>query len=494
MSSTGSLFLLIKTMSKNEKIQFKRFYSSKKSETKNYIRLFNFIDKMETEDDQFIKKKFAGEKFINQLSVAKNYLFHQILDSLNYSHQEDLSDVGISGSIAKAEILIRKALYKEAEKLLREVLGKCCDLEKYHYVPLVMHKLRRILLFDQRLDLGEELDQLKEKDAEVSERIENASSLEWNYLKLRELSIADIEPNKKRTIVRNVFDKLPGDFSGDYSFYEKYFLVHSKSLSGFVLDGNSGFDLEGYELLIDQFLRSPFLSVEEPLLFGNLLIAKLNNVNRSKDLNKINEVIELIKHQMSESNAGFSNLANRFYPAMLHTFLLIKDWNQGIKFLESNKDEFSKLHHFVSSETLLLVYGNASIIYYQGQKTNEALKLLHQISGLSTRRFIFFRNFLELFWMMIQFEREEWDLIEYRVNLIGKKIQRSKDLIGYESGFVRMMRSVARNPERLNIIANLQEIQALVFSLSADPTMLTLNETFNVSEWTKRAMSKYRKS
>ena len=63
--ASEQLFILIKSLSPEEKRQFKLF-SSKYQRTKgnNYVRLFDAVDKLSQYDEDQLRKKFKKEKFI----------------------------------------------------------------------------------------------------------------------------------------------------------------------------------------------------------------------------------------------------------------------------------------------------------------------------------------------------------------------------------------------------------------------------------------------
>jgi hypothetical protein len=63
MKPSNELFELIKSLTKSEK-RFFKLQSSLQSGDKNYIRLFDTIDKMSEYDEEEVKSNFKGEKFI----------------------------------------------------------------------------------------------------------------------------------------------------------------------------------------------------------------------------------------------------------------------------------------------------------------------------------------------------------------------------------------------------------------------------------------------
>ena len=73
-----NLFLLIKSLSKSEKRQFKLFVGRVKSnKDSKFIKLFNLLDKSSKYNDlEILKKNFVTKQ---QLSNLKAHLYNQIL-------------------------------------------------------------------------------------------------------------------------------------------------------------------------------------------------------------------------------------------------------------------------------------------------------------------------------------------------------------------------------------------------------------------------------
>ena len=112
-----SLFLLVKSLTKSEKRQFKLYVGrlGVNSDSK-FLSVFTVLDKMSTYDETAILKSTAVKK--QQLANVKAHLYKQILISLklNPSHQNIRSQ--IREQLDFASILYHKGLYKQSLKIL----------------------------------------------------------------------------------------------------------------------------------------------------------------------------------------------------------------------------------------------------------------------------------------------------------------------------------------------------------------------------------------
>ncbi|MGL5112713.1 MAG: hypothetical protein ACRC6O_08755 [Flavobacterium sp.] len=111
------LFVLIKSLSKSEKRQFKIFASRLETNANTkFIELFNILDKSEVYDEKMILKNGLIKKV--QLSNLKSYLYKQILVSIRLNIPSQNIRYQLREQIDFATILYNKGLYKQSLKIL----------------------------------------------------------------------------------------------------------------------------------------------------------------------------------------------------------------------------------------------------------------------------------------------------------------------------------------------------------------------------------------
>jgi len=125
------LFDLIKSLSRNEKGYFRKFSRIHSSGAdRNYIELFDYLDKLDVYDDKVVKTAFRNTKWISHLPALKSYLFHQILKSLEVYHSAGTKDE--DNMLAQTRILIQRGLFDEAYKLLKKAQTAAEENENYY--------------------------------------------------------------------------------------------------------------------------------------------------------------------------------------------------------------------------------------------------------------------------------------------------------------------------------------------------------------------------
>ena len=124
-----NLFVLVKSLSKSEKRQFKLYVGRLGvNEDSKFLLLFNLLDKMNEYDEQVILKKGIVKK--QQLSNLKAHLYKQILISLRLNPLHQNIRVQIREQLDFATILYHKGLYKQTLKILDKAKSLALNYEE----------------------------------------------------------------------------------------------------------------------------------------------------------------------------------------------------------------------------------------------------------------------------------------------------------------------------------------------------------------------------
>lgn len=134
MSQKEALFELIKAMTKAEKRHF-RLEAAAYSGEKNYLRLFDAIEKQKNYREDKLLQKFSGEKFIRHLASEKHYLHQALVRSLVRFHDESSILSKTRSLLAGALVLFDKAQKKPSWKMLCKA-KKLAEAGEFHSLLL----------------------------------------------------------------------------------------------------------------------------------------------------------------------------------------------------------------------------------------------------------------------------------------------------------------------------------------------------------------------
>lgn len=124
-----TLFILVKSLSKSEKRQFKLYVGRLGVNTDaKFLALFNLMDKMRSYSEAQILESSIVKK--TQLSNLKAHLYKQILVSLRLNPVNQNIRVQIREQLDFATILYQKGLYKQALKILDKVKHTAIENEE----------------------------------------------------------------------------------------------------------------------------------------------------------------------------------------------------------------------------------------------------------------------------------------------------------------------------------------------------------------------------
>lgn len=145
MVASESLFLLIKSLNKNEKRYFRLSANKYSFKNKNnYLKLFDEIERQTVYDEQKLKERNKKESFVNNLAVEKHNLYKIILKSLSNYYKAKPIKLKIKEYIGFAEILLQKSLFADYEKQLLKAKRLAYKYEKWLYVLEIITMQRKL--------------------------------------------------------------------------------------------------------------------------------------------------------------------------------------------------------------------------------------------------------------------------------------------------------------------------------------------------------------
>ena len=138
-----NLFILVKSLSKSEKRQFK-LYAGRVEANQNakFLHLFNLLDRAkEYNEKEILKKNFVTKQ---QLSNLKAHLYRQILVSLRMNPSIQNARMQIREQLDFATVLYQKGLYKQSLKILEKAKSIAYRYEE-KYLAFEIVELEKVI-------------------------------------------------------------------------------------------------------------------------------------------------------------------------------------------------------------------------------------------------------------------------------------------------------------------------------------------------------------
>lgn len=221
-----SLFILVKSLSKSEKRQFKLYVGrlGVNSDAK-FLALFNLLDKLKDYDEKAILDGGIVKK--SQLSNLKAHLYKQILISLRLNPVNQSIRVQIREQLDFATILYQKGLYKQSLKLLdkakviaidneeKNIAYEIVELEKIIETQYITRSTR-----DRAYTLAIQAKELSAMNV-ITSKLSNLSLQLYGVM----LKLGYVRNNKDLEMVTEYFKaKLPAYNINQLGFREKLWL------------------------------------------------------------------------------------------------------------------------------------------------------------------------------------------------------------------------------------------------------------------------------
>jgi hypothetical protein len=231
------LFVLIKSLSKSEKRQFKIFASRlETSSNTKFIELFNILDKSEVYDEKLILKSGSIKKV--QLSNLKSYLYKQILVSIRLNIPSQNMRYQLREQIDFATILYNKGLYKQSLKILDKTKQQALENDEKHMAYEIVEFEKLIESQYITRSIQGRADELAVQAKELNYRNTISSKLSNLSLQLYGIMLKTgyVKSDDEYQHIDDYFNKHIAKFDEDkFGFREKYWYYNANLWRSFLV-------------------------------------------------------------------------------------------------------------------------------------------------------------------------------------------------------------------------------------------------------------------
>ena len=363
-SIKDNLFILVKSLSKSEKRQFKLYVGrlGVNSDAK-FLSLFNLMDKMDRYDESIILESGIVKK--QQISNLKAHLYKQILISLRMNPVNQNIRIHIREQLDFATILYHKGLYKQSLKILDKAKQLALENEEKNIAYEIVELEKIIETQYITRSIGDRADELSIQAKELSMHNVMTSKLSNISLQLYGimLKFGYVKNDEEYESVTNYFNKRLPDYNiEDLGFREKLWLYKAHLW---------------YSFLIQDFLSCyKYSSKWVELFYENPQMIYLNPVFYLKGNHYLLESLFYIKYrtQFKEVlNKLFSTIQDKRFPSNdnVRTLIFLYTYNNklNLHFLEGNFREglylVDEIENGIKEQKLRIDDHHIMLFYYK---------------------------------------------------------------------------------------------------------------------------------
>jgi len=445
MNKKEELFVLINSLSKSEKRYFTLYCSQLVDKNSNYLRLFEAIEKKGIQSDKEIRMAFAGEKFLDQLHVIKNYLKNLILKSLRNFYASSSKEAKLSDIMRNVPILFQRELYSHCKNELTRARRIAETIEK-DTALFEIHSWERKLA--QTLDPSgfQQVKAIVKEQKKIAERIVNSNQY-WDVA-------VDLSLNSdKRYLKKMQKHPLLQNPETAQSIRSKILYYHSLYYLG-VNDGNTEKAKQLLVKLIEFMEEKKAYFKEDP----DTYISTINNyvaflIFEKKPLEAIEQISKIkglfIEHNKIGSSQVLSKQLSRTLNIELEIYKDLDDFEshediiRGIeKFIDTNRLK-------IPSEYLLSFWFQLSSIYFSHKNYSRALYWINQIIQAKNKEeridLLVHGRMLNL---LIHFELQNFFGLGYFIESTKRFISKYSQLEEYQSILLNSLNKMSRMPKK----------------------------------------------
>jgi hypothetical protein len=487
-TTSNYLFLLIQSMTRNEKGYFKKqvMAHSHEPDEVQYLKLFDAVEKQEVYNEPLLLEKFKEEKFISQFSVAKNYLTYLILKSLVQYHAGKSSESILNRELDFSDILFSKGFYRECITELAKAKKLAYKFDKHDYILTIIKKEKHLLTCLKNERMIDDLQELLEEEQRVLETLRLEGELGIVYYRF----INEIHRSRIRSSVTE-YEQL-------HQLMQPVIHLRENELPTF----NSKSYFYGLETIYSYLIND----FEKAVHFGRMH-RNLWESDKERFEDENDDYLEVMYHYIS---ACFQvgdyavidgclqkirdlepNTVDKKQRKYFMYYTLRLRYCASLALYDESKRLLEEIEHSAGLHVLRLNTSyritlciNCAITYFV---LEEYKKALHWLNSYLNNLNKDFRkdaySFARIFNLMIHYKLGNTDLMEHVIKNTYREIRRQNNIFEYEKAIVQFIKRIARDGTRKKTIMHAQDLQKQLKVLQDNPLERDAMRYFNYIRW-----------
>ncbi len=491
MRPSTDLFDLVQTLTKSEKRFFKLSSSLQQGE-KNYLKIFDVIEKQDEYDEEEIKETFSNENFIKHLPSEKNHLYRLLLKSLRAYHSDNTVSSMLKEELKNIEILYRKALYRECNKFLEKAKRMAIDHEKFYYLFELLNWEK--ILLEEAYESGEfskDIDSLIAEEQEVIEKLRNLAAYHILYSKINYVfrSGGYVRSEADKALVEEIShhpliigkNTALSFRAATICYYIQGFCATAK------VDKQTA--LVKFERVKDILDANPKIRKDLPKRYMRTLS---NMLTLFLDLGRLEEaetMIKTMRDMQKEDNFDTDDVDNMvFRTTNLAEIRILEqkgEYEEALKVVDKIIEIMENSSARILKEHELFFLNSIASVYFGAGRHKESLQWLNRVlndNESSLRQDIY--SYARLFNLVVHYELQNHDLLKYVIKSTFRYLSRRKRDHDLEVTILTHMKRLAANRgDYLQERVIFQEFKEALNDCLQDESNRIILSHFNYPAW-----------
>jgi hypothetical protein len=467
--STDALFILVKSLEKGEKRNFK-LYAARNSASADLkiVQLFDALDKMKDYDEEdLLRKNESIQK--QQLSNLKAHLYDQILSSLRILKQSENIDLQIHEQLDHAKILYNKGLYLQSLRLLDKIKTLTKQNNQVTFLLQVLFLEKKIESLHITRSMQDRAQQLSTEIDEVNERLELIAKTSNLSLQLYSWYIqhghARNEEDRK-TLDALIQDPIIERVKLVKGFYERLYRYQCFCWYGFITQ-DFLMHYRYAQKWVDLFEKEEGMKQIESAQYikglHNLISAHFD----IKNIDKFKETICLLE-QFSETPIVLNNKNNLIqsfvylFIAKINQHFLEGTFSEGLVMIPSMEEKLKEIEMYMDSHRVLVFYYKIACLYFGAGDPAKTIDYLNSIINWKVNLRDDLQCYARLLHLIAHYELGNMEVVAYLSKSVYRFMSKMKNLGAVEEVLFNFLRTAIQTGKQApfeNLLITLQPLE-----------------------------------
>jgi len=469
MLKREELFHLIKSLTEREKAHFRQNVAR---DGAAYARLFDAINAQDSYDESALRDHFAGEPFLRQFHVLKNYLRGQLLAAFSAQELQSSPESRCRRQLSECEFLYARGLWSFCSRHLKAGLEKARELEMWPDALSYLALKRRLANESfSRKQRDIELRQVLHEETKIQRIIEQENRFRIMSTQLFE-SLSD-PPHALRDVLEGKEKPLSLTAATQYHFMRQ---------TWFAMHNDRDACLPEAEKVLQLWEEKPVMLETQ----GTSYLTSLNNTIgmalQFRDYQKARSLLAKADKFYRQNKTISRRAVLQLFNVELEFYRDVRDFENGLKRV-ATIEAFLEKHTDLPENYRLSLRYQCAYLFFLAADYEAALRHLNRVLN---DRFVHPREdilaFAHLLYLIIHFELGNMNLLRYAVESCRRFLKKKRMLHSYErvllNGFSRLSTSTKDQHPRI-----LSQIEENLFKDESEETRSNVLDYLDFKSW-----------
>ena len=492
--TSPDLYDLIESLNKSEKSYFKKYSRIYTSGVSAYLKLFDAVDKQVKKgngyDEEALKRSLKNEKFVTQISVAKNFLYNLIVKNLVQFNLDDTGNSRLHEMTGAVEILFKRCLFDQSEKMLIKAKKLAYETENHPKLYELLQWEKNLVSEKGPANSGERYNQIYSEEKMVVEILGQSSKIKNLYAVIGSIMMEggfSRSSENKAKLKEIMKDPILKDINKMMTFQNKTFFNDI-----YVMYYSMIRDFDKYYKYIKAtavlYESNPDMirkrTADYVLLIHNLLSGCLY-LKKFDEYRKFLEEYQTAHKRYGYKTDWYIKLVDFFIRKHELLYYNAKgEFEEGVKFVGPYIQEMNKNLDKIDKREMHLIYYHCGVIHFGNGDFEKALEYMNKILlGKEPEQRKDIHLSAKLLSLIIHYELGNMDYLESLIRSIYRYLKSREVEYGFEKLLIKFFRSIPGKITKKELIELFKENRYELNRLLKDPDEIAGTLNFDYASW-----------